>query len=164
VISAASGKNISDYAAEKLWQPIGAVEPAFWSLDHKDGIEKSYCCFYSNARDFARIGKLYLDGGKWNGKNLLSAEYIKQSINPINLPDATGQPVNYYGFHWWLMELEGHSIYYARGILGQYIIVIPDEKIIIVRLGKKRGEKNENHYTDMTTYSKEVLKIFGTNK
>ena len=63
------------------------------------------------------------------------------------------------------MDFQEHKIFYARGILGQYIIVIPDERIIIVRLGKLRGEKNKNNnYTDMIAYTNGVLKIFGTHK
>ena len=45
-----TGKNLSEYASEKLWKPIGAEQEALWSLDHKDGVEKAFCCFNSNAR------------------------------------------------------------------------------------------------------------------
>src|ERR1019366_1366632 len=68
ILEKATGKTLSDYASEKLWIPIGAKNIAYWSLDHQNGTEKASCCFNSNARDFARIGKLYLDSGKWNGK------------------------------------------------------------------------------------------------
>src|SRR3954468_14742033 len=72
ILSKATGKTISEYASEKLWKPLGAKNSAFWSLDHKNGEEKAYCCFNSNATDFARIGELYLDSGKWNGQQLIS--------------------------------------------------------------------------------------------
>ncbi len=162
IISSASGMSISDYAAQKLWSQIGAMEPAYWSLDHKDGLEKSYCCFYSNARDFAKIGKLYLDSGKWNGRAIVPARYVEEATSPNDCVDVSGRQVDYYGFHWWLMTFQGHELFYARGILGQYIIVIPDERMIVVRLGKQRGEKRDNHYTDMMTYTEGALKIFGS--
>ena len=80
------------------------------------------------------------------------------------IPDDAGKICDYYGFQWWLVPYEP-GVFYARGIYGQYIIVIPDEHIIIVRLGKKRGEKTEgNHYTDMISYTKGVLETFGTKK
>ncbi len=162
IISKASGKTLSEYASEKLWKPIGATSAAYWSLDHNTGTEKSYCCFYSNARDFARIGKLMLDSGKWNGNQIIPADYYINSINPVDCTDENGNPVDYYGWQWWLTEIDGKKIIYARGILGQYIIMIPQDKIIIVRLGKKRGEKNErNQYSDMVTYTKGVLNVFG---
>ncbi len=58
ILTKATGVTLSEFASEKLWKRIGAESDVQWSLDHKDGIEKAYCCFYSNARDFARIGKL----------------------------------------------------------------------------------------------------------
>ncbi len=159
ILESATGIKLAEYAEQKLWNPIGAVHPAFWSLDKRGGIEKSYCCFYSTARDFARIGKLMLDSGMWNGKKIVPKEYILESLKPVNIPDAGGTPVDYYGYQWWLMEHEGHEVFYARGILGQYIVVIPGKRIVIVRLGKKRGEKlPSGHYTDLTGYVDMVLK------
>ena len=165
IISKVSGITISDYATKFLWKPIGATQPAFWSLDHNEGLEKAYCCFYSTARDFAKIGKLYIDSGKWNGRVIVPYNYLKESISPNGCVDENGIPVDFYGYHWWLLNLPGQKIYYARGILGQYIIIIPEEKIIIVRLGKLRGEKdNNNNYTDMMVYTKGVINIFGSIK
>jgi CubicO group peptidase (beta-lactamase class C family) len=165
IIAETSGMSISDYAAQKLWTPLGATQPAYWSLDHFEGLEKSYCCFYSSARDFAKVGKLYMDTGRWNGKNLVPYEFVKESLSPINCIDDSGKQVDYYGFHWWLMTLGTHSIFYARGIYGQYIIVIPDERIVIVRLGKQRSEKTAgNHYTDMIAYTEGVLRAFGKDQ
>src|SRR6185503_8829571 len=58
IVEKATGKSLSQYAGEKLWQPLGAEHPALWSTDKKNGVEKAFCCFNSNARDFARIGQL----------------------------------------------------------------------------------------------------------
>ncbi|MBL0103098.1 MAG: serine hydrolase [Bacteroidetes bacterium] len=163
IINKTTGKTISDFASEKLWKPIMATDQAYWSLDHNGGLEKSYCCFYSCARDFARIGKLYMDSGAWNGHQLVSKDFVKFSLTPNAIPDETKNPVDYYGAHWWLMNHNGHEIFYARGILGQYIISIPDERMIIVRLGKKRGNKTaDNHYDDMLQYVDGALKLYST--
>lgn len=152
IISQTTGKTISDYASEKLWEPIHATQPAYWSLDHNDGVEKAYCCFYSCARDFAKVGKLMLDSGSWHGKQLVSKDYIRQMLSPNMIPNQNGAKTDYYGYQWWLMNYKGHPIFYARGILGQYIAVVPDLKIIMVRLGHIRGEKVGNHYQDMMQY------------
>ena len=93
ILEKATGKSISEYASEKLWQPIGAEHDAKWSLDHKDGTEKAYCCFYSNARDFARIGKLFLNKGMWNGKQVISEAYVNAAISPAPISD--GDSVSY---------------------------------------------------------------------
>jgi CubicO group peptidase (beta-lactamase class C family) len=153
----ATGKKISQYASEKLWKPLNAVHNAEWSLDHEDGLEKMYCCFYSNARDFARIGSLFLHEGNWHGKQLLDSSFVKESITPAPILDR-GQPNKIYGYQWWIDEYDGVKIYYCRGILGQYIVVIPSENIVFVRLGHMRGEKlSDGSLTDMPIYVKEVL-------
>ena len=58
IVEKATGEKLSDYVSRKLWTPMHAEESALWSLDRKDGMEKAYCCFNSNARDFARFGQL----------------------------------------------------------------------------------------------------------
>ena len=129
------GQNLAALASEKLWQTMGAEHPALWSTDHSGGYEKAYCCFNSNTRDFARLGKLMLDSGKWNGIPIIDSAYWAASIHPCGIPEPSGEPCDYYGYQWWLDPLHP-GVFYARGILGQYIIVIPSRKRIIVRLGK----------------------------
>ena len=140
ILEKATGKSLSAYAAEKLWQPMGAEHAALWSTDHIGGIEKAYCCFNSNARDFARVGQMMLDSGRWKGNEIIPRDYYLQSIKPCMIPDASGERCTYYGYQWWIIPSRP-EIFYARGILGQYIIVIPSKKMVIVRLGKKRSEK-----------------------
>ena len=164
ILSKTTGKTLSEYASEKLWIPLHAEQPAYWSLDHSNGEEKAYCCFYSSARDFARIGKLYLDSGKADGRQIVPLDYVRQSLTPNELLDETGKKVDYYGYHWWLAKRNGHPMFYARGILGQYIVVIPDERMIIVRLGIKRGTKLGKHYKDMMNYVDGALNAYGRNK
>jgi CubicO group peptidase (beta-lactamase class C family) len=157
VVEKATGKHLADYASEKLWKPLQAMHAAEWSLDKKDGMEKAYCCFYSNARDFARIGSLYMHHGKWNGVQLLDSTYVAESVTPAPLDDS-GKPNKVYGYHWWIDDIDGTPIFYCRGILGQYIVVIPEKKIVFVRLGHRRGEKkSDGSLLDMPTYVKGVL-------
>ena len=143
VVEKATGKSLSDYASEKLWQPLGAQHPALWSTDKAGGNEKAYCCFNSNARDFARLGQLMLDSGKIKGVPVIDSAYYAASVTPCNIPDETGKACNYYGYQWWILP-DQPGIFYARGILGQYIICIPEKKLVIVRLGEKRDEKINN--------------------
>lgn len=148
IVEKATGKSLSEYAAEKLWQPLGAEHPALWSTDTKGGDEKAYCCFNSNARDFARIGQLMLDSGKINGKPVIDSQYFRQSVTPCLIPDGSGIPCKYYGYQWWIIPGE-KEIFYARGILGQYIICIPAKQMVIVRLGKERDERVNNTPTEV---------------
>ncbi len=147
LLQKATAKTVSDYASEKLWKPIGSQHDALWYLDKANGMEKSYCCFTSNARDFARIGKLVLDSGRFNGKQIISEKFISLLLQPDTfLKDDKNQKVDYYSLHWWIIDYKGIKIPYARGILGQYIFVIPQKNAVVVRLGHKRAENYKNHH------------------
>lgn len=140
VLEKATGKTLSEYTSEKLWKPLGASHDALWSLDSKDGLEKAYCCFNSNARDFSRIGSLFLNNGMLYGKQIVSEDYVKNSIQPCLITDEMGRKCDYYGYSWWISSIDNVDFFYARGILGQYIIVVPSENVVIVRLGRQRPD------------------------
>lgn len=163
VVQKATGKNIADYASEKLWTPIQAEEDAQWSLDHKGGMEKAYCCLNSNARDFARLGQLILNKGMWNGFQVVDSNYIKEATTPATwlkyTPEAkhgetkvSSVPCTFYGYQFWIANYRGVKISYMRGMLGQYIIAIPALDAVIVRLGKQK-EKEMNVEQD---YNKDL--------
>ena len=153
LLQKATGKRVSDYASEKLWTPIRAEEDALWSLDQKDGMEKAYCCFNSNARDFARLGQLILNKGFWEGIPVVDSSYIRQATTPATwlqytrrlLPEENEArpsiPCSFYGYQFWIANYHGMKIPYMRGILGQYVFVIPELDAVIVRLGKKRDSE-----------------------
>ena len=69
---------------EKIWTPLGCEHEAYWGKDREEGDFKAFCCLYATARDFGRIGQLYLDSGMWNGKQIVPREYWKASITPAN--------------------------------------------------------------------------------
>lgn len=142
VLQKVTGQKLSDYASEKIWKKIGAEQEAYWSLDHKDGVEKAYCCLYASSRDFARLGKLMLHCGKWNGERIMDSSFACESVRPANLKTTDGSSNDRYGLTWWTTNHKGQHVFYARGIKGQYIICIPGENIMIVRTGHRRGEKN----------------------
>jgi len=144
ILEKASGKKLSEYMSERLWKNLGAKNSAFWSLDHADGMEKAYCCFNSNARDFSRFGLLYEHNGNFNGKQLVPEYYVKQAMQPAPLSTEEGKPNVNYGYQWWMLDYKGHHISYCRGILGQYIFVIPDLNMVVVRLGHKRDKEKTN--------------------
>ncbi|MDM1402702.1 serine hydrolase [Myroides marinus] len=161
VLEKATGKTLSEYVSEYFWKPMGAENPALWQIDHKgDGVEKSYCCFTSNARDFARFGKLYRDKGMWNGQQILESSFIEKSITPRfkNAPE--------YGYGWWLVNYRGQDFFYMRGHLGQFVIVSPKDNVIIVRLGHLKGVQTETdpHSNDLYTYIDEAYRMLDQRK
>ena len=128
-------KTISSYLEEKIWKPLEMEYKASWSLDRKEnGLEKTFCCINARARDYAKIGRLYLNKGKWNDKQIVSENWVAQSTKI----DTTNGSVWYYQYQWWLPTKTGDFM--AQGILGQYIYVNPEKNLIIVRLGKSEGK------------------------
>lgn len=158
VIEKATGKSVSEYLSESFWKPMGMQEDALWQLDSQEsGMEKAYCCIASNARDFARFGKLYEHYGNWNGRQLLDSTFIATSIKP------RFEESPHYGYGLWLENYREKEIFYLRGILGQYVIVIPEDDLIIVRLGKDKYPKEEDqeHSDDFYVYIDEAYKMLG---
>jgi CubicO group peptidase (beta-lactamase class C family) len=149
VVSRAVNESLSNYASRKLWVPLEAETDALWSLDRADGLEKAYCCFNAKARDFARIGELVRLGGSWGTNRVVDPEYIREMIRPHGIANSEGKPVDYYGFQWWILKTPEGEVPYARGILGQYIAVIPSKKRVVVRLGKKTGERTDHHPVEL---------------
>lgn len=161
VLEKATGKYMTDYVSEYFWKPMGAEYPALWQLDHKgDGVEKSYCCFTSNARDFARFGRLYKDHGMWNGVQILDKSFVDKSVTPRfkNSPE--------YGYGWWMVNHKGQDFFYMRGHLGQFVIVSPKDNVIIVRLGHLKGLQTETdpHSNDLYTYIDEAYNMLAQRK
>lgn len=162
VIMRATGKNLSDYCSEKLWKPIGAEYPAEWTIDREGGMEKASCCIYSNARDFARIGALYLHLGNMYGNQLVDTSFVLESVMPAPLLNE-GRPNTEYGYQWWISEVDGNKIFYCRGILGQYIVAVPSKNIIMVRLGHHRNQAPDKSLIDLPIYVRGAIKLANLN-
>ena len=149
IIEKATGKGLSEYAYEKIWSQIGTEHDSYWTLDKENGDEKAFCCLYGTSRDFARLGKLILQNGKWNDKQIVPLEFMKELIHNPSIKTDEGIKNYRYGLHIWTYFGEKNPVYYCRGILGQYIITIPNEKLIIVRTGEKRMKnivENKNKF------------------
>ena len=160
IIEKATGKTVSEYASEKLWKPMGMKYDALWNLDDEGGLEKAYCCLYTNARDLARFGTLWLDSGRIISQQVIPIDFLKQAWTPVNLPDDEGKVVDNYGYQWWMMDYNGVQVKYCRGILGQYIILFPELDAVAVRLGHKRSDvKINGHPSEVMTYIDESLKL-----
>lgn len=136
----ALGEKVGDYGSRMLWEKLGMENDAKWVLDHEGGDEKTFTGIFATARDFSKIGKLYMNKGYMYGEQIVDSSYVKESISPINIPDVNGDKTDYYGYSWWLTNYKGHKVFYMRGILGQYVICVPDKRLIITRLGQFRSE------------------------
>ncbi len=156
VIEKATKKTLTNYLSESFWKPMGMNQNAQWQLDSEEsGMEKAFCCIASNARDFAKFGRLWSQNGNWNGEQIIPKELAVLAQKPRFIESAN------YGYGLWLETYKGKKISYMRGILGQYVISIPEDNIIIVRLGHHRGRaKNGSlHAEDFYSYIDESYKM-----
>ena len=114
---------------------------------------------YTNARDLARLGQLYLQKGMWNGERLLSEEWIDFVRTPA---PATAERGRQYGAQWWLVPDNRNDVpkdaYSTSGNRGQYTVVVPSHNVVIVRRGLDYGRQG----FDRWGLTREVLKAIGT--
>ena len=160
VIERATGKKLYDYLTESFWKPLGSENATLWQVDSEEhDMVKAYCCIASNAKDFARLGKLYKDHGKWQGKQLLDSAFIAKSSKP-RFPASPE-----YGYGWWLKNVGDKEFFMMRGHLGQYVIVEPNDNVIIVRLGHSKGPGDAiaTFTPDISTYIDEAYKMLEKN-
>lgn len=158
VIQKATNKPLAQYLSESFWKPLGATEDALWQLDDEENrLAKAFSSISSNAKDFARFGKLYKDYGKWNGEQLLDSTFVAKSIKPRFSKSPE------YGYGWWLKNQKGKNFFMMRGHLGQYVIVEPNDNIIIVRLGHSKGTVSTvaTFTDDISVYIDEAYKMLG---
>jgi CubicO group peptidase (beta-lactamase class C family) len=139
VLQKATGKSVPEYAQEKIWKRIGTEHAAEWSLEKENGDAKAFCCFYATARDFARLGKLVLQDGKWGKEGVVPTWFVKEMVKNPLLKTKEGLINRRYGLHIWTYLDNQHPIYYFQGLKGQYIIIDPHNELVIVRLGEKRS-------------------------
>ena len=164
ILERASGEKISTLLSNYLWNPIGAESEAIWSMDDQR-TAKAFCCLNATAYDFAKLGRLYLNKGKWNGKQVVSKQWIATTTNPDTLEKlgyknqwwacdnykyfkdsvaAAGflnkmnekRPINKTIYNGYYVKLKAYD-YMAIGILGQYVYVNPLNNVIIARLGNQ---------------------------
>ncbi len=118
---------------------------------------------YTNARDLARFGLLYLQGGVWNGERLISEEWIDFVRTPA---PATAERGNFYGGQWWLVPDDRTDVpktaYSTAGNRGQYVIVVPTHNLVIVRRGLDYGRQGFDRW-DLTREVLKALRVESTN-
>lgn len=134
VLEKAVGMPLWKYVNEKLLEPIGITDGFYWARD-ATGMLLGDGYIFATTENYGRFGQLFLDKGKWNGRQVIPEEWITLSTSPAGIsPD--------YGFLWWTTDFEGlpEDLYYAYGGHGQFIVVIPSREIVIIRTGNGPGD------------------------
>lgn len=152
-LEAATQKKISNYFEEKIWTKIGAASPAYWNLDTENGFEKPFTGVYATAKDFGMLGQCILHHGKVNGQEIVDSAYLAQSFEPWTIQDGKNSVCDWYGLHWWMGEVDGVKFKSARGMRGQYIVIIPEKNMVVVRIGHQQSKERIGQMpVDMLSY------------
>lgn len=124
LVTKATGKTLSDYLAEKVWQPFGMEMDAIWLLNDGNA-EIGGCCFSARLRDFARFGLFALGGGVVNGESIMPEGWFQTAGTKQADIDRPGFG---YGYQWWTYD---DGSYAAQGIFGQGIFIDPNRNLVI---------------------------------
>ena len=135
ILARASGTDLKSYAQEHLFEPLG-VEPGFWQQDW-DGNILGFSDLHLTARDLAAFGLLYMNEGRYNGRQIVPAEWVQDSLQiysrnawKIRVGKNWGDPC--YGYQWWSVQAGNHRYHMAWGHGGEQIILLKDLDMIIV--------------------------------
>jgi CubicO group peptidase (beta-lactamase class C family) len=135
VLAKATGMPLTQFLQTRIWAPLGMENSAFWSVEREGGSEVAYCCLNATARDFAKLGQLFLDQGRWGNQQLLPDGWVQEATRPSQpylQPGATPQKIRGYQYQWWVPEnYEGE--YFANGVWGQMMWVSEKHKVVIVK-------------------------------
>lgn len=130
VLRGATGKTPAAYLEQKLWKPAGMVGPSFLLKD-RQGTNFGFCCLYATARDYARFGELFRNGGMRGAKQIVPSAWVRDSLTAPEPWLRTSELG--YGYQWWLDEgVPGN--FFANGFEGQNIYVSPATGVTIVKL------------------------------
>jgi CubicO group peptidase (beta-lactamase class C family) len=143
LLARATGRSVTAYMREKLGEPLGMAAPGFWLVDPA-GVELSFAGLNLTARDFAKIGELYRNGGGWQGEQLVPAGWVRDSVTVAAPHLAPGRPLVGghsfdlgYGYQWWLPDGD-RGEFTAIGVYNQFVYVDPASNTTIVKLSANR--------------------------
>ncbi len=143
-----TGKTLTEYLKEKLWEPLGMQDQVEWITDN-DGMELALGGLNMTLRDYAKIGQLYLHNGSFNGQQIVSSDWVNMAITPSETHLQSGDHglssnLYGYGFQWWIPEEQQGGDFFAAGIYNQYIYVNPEKELVIVKLTANHNFKGDN--------------------
>ena len=148
ILERATGEPVSQYFQEKLWGQLGMEYSGSWSTDlERPPFEKMLVGINARSIDLAKFGRLILNDGHWNGRQILSPKWVEESTQPEEKPPGYYRQDSefftrghYYKYFWWGdNRTGGRNDFHAAGNKGQYIYVSPQKNVIIIRTGFDYG-------------------------
>jgi CubicO group peptidase (beta-lactamase class C family) len=164
VLRRATGKSLSEYLSEKLWQPIGAESDATWWVD-TSGQEFPSSGFNAVLRDYARLGRLLAHDGAWNGRQIVPKSYLVASTTSrpedTHLAPGTVTPYYGYGYQFWIFPGD-RRMFVLRGMNSQYVFVDPQTKLVLVQTAvRSEGSNSENGNSECMALWLAIARQFG---
>ena len=130
VLTQATGRSITDYMQEKLYNPLGMEHDGLWIIDGQ-GMEMALGGLNLTLRDFAKLGSLYLHDGTFNGQQIVPASWVADS-RTMDQPHLLPGNDFGYGYQWWMVGGDSGE-FMAMGVYGQYIYINPETNTVIVK-------------------------------
>lgn len=137
IIKKITGERVADYFQKEVWEKIGSEFPATWNVDRVGGTEKTFCCFNASARDYARVGLLFINGGYSGSVEVIENSWLERMTNPVTQLDNDWG----YAAQTWHPFPE---VSMALGLHGQFIFTDRSSRTVIVKLSDNpTGADNE---------------------
>ena len=129
IIQQATGQSLFEFGQENLFRPVGMLSVTCGT--DAQGVDDGGNGFCMTIYDMARFGQLFLQNGQWNGRQIIPADWVRESTS-LQFDRSSGSAD--YGYQWWVRTFgaAGYPAYFAQGHGGQYIFVIPDLELVIV--------------------------------
>lgn len=124
VIRGATGRTIPELVEERIFRPVGLERNPYYITDGH-GVAFVLGGLNLTTRDYARIGQLIVQDGAWQGRQIVSPEWVEESTT-ASAPGGVG-----YGYQWWLPDNPAPGEVYARGIYGQFLWIDRDRDLVI---------------------------------
>lgn len=154
LVQKATGKNLAEYLSEKIWQPIGMENCAYWLADECSNLNIGGSGLSASLRDYARLGTIMLNKGKHEGENLFSEEWID---NATSLLYKTNEDGGGYGYLWWRFK---DGSYAAVGIFGQMLYIDPSKDLVIVQIAAWPKASSKNLTKGRQDFIEAVQRVF----
>lgn len=168
ILREATGTSVLSYARSRLFDPLGIdTRPALqkipnsltaeeevavyeradfaWPVDPQ-GVSTGWWGIKLRPRDMIKLGQLFLAGGRWEGRQLVPAEWVDQATSKQVAADGLGEG---YGYQWWIGTADGDQTFRAMGWGGQLIEVVPDRNLVVVTATEVRLDDATSHGIDL---------------
>jgi len=130
ILTKATGMKTRDFAQEYLFEPLGIGE-RHWDTD-KQSYNYGGVLLHISPVDMLKFGHLYLNEGQYEGRQIISSDWVRRSGSPHISTDTPAPYGSSYGYLWWIDNIDSHKCYFANGYGGQLIFIMPDLRLVVV--------------------------------